>query len=247
MVLFRTDGARQITWKVAIMRRLDVALRWLGAVGITLAPLGLFVLPGLLHPEPYETAEDQFTAIAEGSGSEYLALGLQLFGSALLIPAALGIGGYTIARGRGRVLGAIGLATGMVGAVALLVVMGFELAMLTILISSTDTDAAVAQTIGLSTTPAYGIPLLVALVGFFLTLPILVFALWRSRIVPIVVPLLFALPVLVGFVPLPVDTTVLGGVTMLIPCLWASVQLVRGAVTDASADAATAETARVAG
>jgi hypothetical protein len=91
------------------------------------------------------------------------------------------------------------------------------------------------------------VPLLVGLVGFFLTLPLLVFALWRSRIVPIVVPLLFALPVLVGFVPLPVDTTVLGGVTMLIPCLWASVQLVRGAVTDASADAATAETARVAG
>ena len=50
--------------------------------------------------------------------------------------------------------GAIGLATGMVAAVALLVVMGFELAILT---SSTDTDAAVAQMIGLSTTSAFGI------------------------------------------------------------------------------------------
>ena len=230
------------------MRRLDVALRWLGAVGITLAPLGLFVLPGLLHPEPYETAEDQFGAMAEGSGGgEYLALGLQLFGSALLIPAALGIGGYTIARGRGRALGGVGLATGMVAAVALLVALGFELAMLTMLISSTDTDAVVAQMIGLSTTPAFGIPLLVGLIGFFLTLPLLALALWRSRVVPIVVPLLFALPVLIGQMPLPVDTTVLAGVLMLVPCLWMSVQLTRGAVTKASADAPTAATSRVMG
>ena len=66
------------------MRRLDVVLRWLGAVGITLAPLGLFVLPGLMHPEPYETAEDQFRAIAEGSGGEYLAHWVQIFGSVFL-------------------------------------------------------------------------------------------------------------------------------------------------------------------
>ena len=229
------------------MRRLDVALRWLGAVGITLAPLGLFVLPGLLHPEPYETAEDQFTAIAEGPGSEYLALGLQIFGSAILMAAALGIGGCTIARGRGRTLGVIGLITGMVTAVVLLVVLGYELAMQTVLISSTDTDAAVSQVVDLSASPMFGVPLLVGLLGFFLTLPLLALALWRSRIVPILVPLLFALPVLIGFVPLPVDGTVLGGVLMLIPCLWMSVQLIRGAVTKASTDDATVETSWVAG
>jgi hypothetical protein len=227
------------------MRRLDMALRWLGAVGITLAPLGLFVLPGLLHPEPYETAEDQFTAIAEGTGGEYLALGLQIFGSAILMAAALGIGVYTIARGRGRTLGAIGLIIGMVTAVILLVVLGFELATLTILISATDTDAAVAQVVGLSASPVFGVPLLVGLIGFFLTLPLLALALWRSRIVPIVVPLLFALPVLIGQMPLPVDTTVLAGVLMLVPCLWISVQLIRGAVAKPSADAATAATSRV--
>ncbi len=225
------------------MRRLDVTLRWLGAVGITVAPLGLFVLPGLLHPEPYETAEEQFAAIAEGGGGEYLALGLQLFGSAFLLAAALGIGGCAIARGRGRALGAIGLATGTVASVALLVVMGFELAMLTILTSAGDTDAAVAQTVGLSQEPAYGIPLLIGLVGFFLTLPLLALALWRSRVVPLVVPLLFLLPVLVAFVPLPVDTTVLGGVLMVLPCVWMSVRLARGAVAKASAAAATSPVA----
>jgi hypothetical protein len=229
------------------MRRLDVALRWLGAIGITLAPLGIFVLPGLLHPEPYETAEDQFTAIAEGTGGEYLALGLQIFGAAILMAAALGIGGCTIARARGRTLGAIGLITGMITAIVLLVVLGYELAMQTVLISATDTDAAVSQVVVLSASPMFGVPLLVGLLGFFLTLPLLALALWRSRIVPILVPLLFALPVLIGFVPLPVDTTVLAGVLMLIPCLWMSVQLVRGAVTKASTDAATAETSWVAG
>jgi hypothetical protein len=247
MVAFGTVGAPKSTGKVAIMRRLDVALRWLGAIGITLAPLGIFVLPGLLHPEPYETAEDQFAAIAEGTGSEYLALGLQIFGAAILVAAALGIGGCTIGRGRGRTLGAIGLITGMVTAIVLLVVLGYELAMQTVLISATDTDAAVSQVVVLSASPMFEVPLLVGLLGFFLTLPLLALALWRSRIVPILVPLLFALPVLIGFVPLPVDTTVLGGVLMLIPCLWMSVQLIRGAVTKASTDDATVETSWVAG
>ena len=161
--------------------------------------------------------------------------------------AALGIGGCTIARARGRTLGAIGLITGMITAIVLLVVLGYELAMQTVLISATDTDAAVSQVVVLSASPMFGVPLLVGLLGFFLTLPLLALALWRSRIVPILVPLLFALPVLIGFVPLPVDTTVLAGVLMLIPCLWMSVQLVRGAVTKASTDAATAETSWVAG
>ena len=43
--------------------------------------------------------------------------------------------------------------------------------------------------------PAFLILLLVGLVGYSLTLPILAFALWRSRVVPIIVPLLFVLPV----------------------------------------------------
>ena len=82
----------------------------------------------------------------------------------------------------------------MVGGISLLVVMGFELAMLTVLTSATDTEAAVSLVVALSTGPAFMIPILVGLVGFFLTLPLLALALWRSRVVPIVVPLLFALP-----------------------------------------------------
>jgi hypothetical protein len=203
-------------------------LHWMGAAGITLAPLGLFVIPSLMYPEPVATAEAQFRAIAEGSGGGYPGQLVQLCSAVFLLVAALGIGGVTIARGRGRTLGAIGLITGVLAAVSLLVVMGFELAMLTVLISATDTDAAVALVTALSSGPVFTIPLLIGLVGFFLALPILALALWRTGMVPLVVPLLFALPVVIGFVPLPFDATVLSGFLLVLPCLWMSVQLIRG-------------------
>lgn len=210
------------------MKRIDSVLRWSGAVGITLAPLGLFVLPGLMHPEPYETLEEQATAFAEGNGGEYLAQATQLSSAVFLMVAALGIGGFTIVRGRGRTLGTVGLTTGMIAGISILVVMGFELCMQGILHSGMDTDSAVSLVVELSAGPAFMIPILIGLVGFYLTLPLLAFALWRSKVVPIVVPLLFALPVLSGFVPLPFDATVTGGVLMLVPCVWMSVQLIRG-------------------
>jgi hypothetical protein len=209
------------------MQRIDAVRRWMGALGITLAPFGLFVLPTLMHPEPYATAEEQFRDIAEsGGGGEYAAQLIQVGGSASLMVAALAIGSFVIARRRGRTLGAIGLVTGTVTAIALLVVMGFELAMLTILISATDADAAVALVVDLSTGPAFAIPLAVGLVGFYLTLPLLALALWRTGLVPIIVPLLFVLPLLIGFIPLPFDVTVASGLLLLVPCLWMAVRLV---------------------
>lgn len=211
------------------MERVDAVRRWMGAVGITLAPVGLFVVPTLMHPEPYATAEEQFRDIAEGGGSgEYAAQLIQLGACVFLLIAALAIGSHVIARGRGRTLGAIGLIIGTVTAIALLVVMGSELAMLTILMSMADADAAVALVVDLSTGPAFAIPLMIGLVGFYLTLPLLALALWRTGSVPIVVPLLFVLPLLIGFVPLPFDVTVASGVLLLVPCLWMAVSLVRG-------------------
>ena len=209
------------------MQHFISVLRWLGAVGITLAPLGLFVLPGLMYRESYETAEEQFRAIAQDSGGGSPGQLVQLGSVVFLMAAAIGIGGFSISRGRGRTLGAIGLTTGMVGAISLLVVMGFELAMLTVLMSAADTEAAVALVETLSTGPVFFVPLLVGLVGFFLTLPLLALSLWRNRTVPIIVPLLFVLPPLIGFVPLPVDGTVLSGVLLLVPCVWMTVQLIR--------------------
>jgi hypothetical protein len=210
------------------MQRIDAIVRWMGAAGIALAPFGLFVLPNLMHPETPTTAEEQFTAMAEGGGGAYAAQLIQVGGCVALLVAALAIGSYVIARRRGRTLGAIGLIIGTVTSIALLVVMGFELAMLTMLTSATDTDAAVSLVVDLSTGPAFAIPLMVGLVGFYLTLPLLALALWRTGLIPIIVPPLFVLPLLIGFIPLPFDVAIATGVLVLAPCLWMAVRLVRG-------------------
>ncbi|MFE5672743.1 hypothetical protein ACFQ58_14170 [Agromyces sp. NPDC056523] len=211
------------------MQRFDAVLRWMGAVGIVLAPFGLFVLPNLMHPVTPSTAEEQFTAIAEGGGAgEFIALMSQVGGAIFLLVAALAIGSYVIARRRGQTLGAIGLIIGAVAAIAMLLVLGFELAMLPILISATDTDAAVALVVDLSAGPAFAIPLMIGLVGFYFTLPLLALALWRTGLVPIIVSLLFVLPLLIGIIPLPFDVAILTGLLLLAPCLWMAVRLVVG-------------------
>ena len=208
------------------MQRIDAMFRWLGAVGIVLAPFGLFVLPNLMYPDTPETAEEQFTAIAAGGGGEYAGILIQVGGSVALLIAALAIGSYVIARRRGRTLGAIGLIIGTVTAIALLLVLGFELALHSILISATDVDAAVSLVVDLSTGPAFAIPITVGLVGFYLTLPLLALALWRTGSIPIIVTLLFVLPLLIGFIPLPFDVAILTGLLLLAPCLWMGVRLV---------------------
>lgn len=105
----------------------------------------------------------------------------------------------------------------------------FETAVAFILIdSTTDTDAAVSLAVELYGSPAFVIPLIVGLIGFAVTLLILAFALWRSKIVPIIVPLLFVLPILVTFVPLPVGaSSIVPSLLLVVPCLWISVQLIR--------------------
>ena len=57
---------------------------------------------------------------------------VQICGAVFVMAAALGIGGFAIARGRGKTLGVIGLIIGMLGAITLLLVLGFELAVLTV-------------------------------------------------------------------------------------------------------------------
>lgn len=212
------------------MQRLDSVLRWAGAVGITLAPLCVFVIPQLMYPGMFETPEEQFRAIAEGSTGGYAGQVMQISGAVFLMAAALGLGGITIGRRRGRTLGAIGLIIGMLAAISLLVVLGYETAVAFILISSTvGTESGVALAVELYNSPTFLVPLLVGLIGFILTLLILSLALWRSGVVPIVVPLLFVLAQLVNFLPLPaIAMSVLPGLLLLVPCLWMTVQVIRG-------------------
>jgi len=212
------------------MQRSQSVLRWLGAIGITLAPLCIFVIPGLMYSGTFETNEEQFRAIAEGTHGGYEGQVSQICGAVFTMAAALGIGGFVIARGRGKTLGVIGLVTGMLGAITLLLLLGYESAVLIALKSASDTDAAVTLALALFNEPVFLILLLAGLGGYSLALPILAFALWRTGVLPIIVPLLFLLPPLFSLVPLfaAVPYIVLS-LLVLLPCVWATVQLIRGA------------------
>jgi hypothetical protein len=211
-----------------IMQRGESALRWLGAIGITLAPLCVFVIPGLMYSGTFETNEEQFRAIAEGSHGGYLGQAVQTCGAVFVMAAALGIGGFVIARRRGRTLGIIGLIVGMLGAITLLLLMGYESAVLLSLKSDADMDTRVAMAVAMFNEPAFLILLLAGLGGYSLALPILAFALWRSSVLPIIVPLLFLLPPLFSLVPVFAGVPyIVLSLLVLLPCVWTSVQLIR--------------------
>ena len=225
------------------MQRGESLLRWGGAVGVVLAPLGISVLPALFFPSDFENAEEQFRAMAGGSEA-YAPLLLQTGGAIFLLVAALGIGGYTILRGRGGTLGAIGLIVGMVGAICALVTMGFELSMAFVLQTAPDRDTAVTMALALNSWPPFVICLIAAIAGFLLALPMLALALWRARVVPLLVPLLFLLPPLIGLIPVPVLAGTVATLLTLVPCVWMAVQLIRvepEGVTPATGAAASAD------
>jgi hypothetical protein len=210
------------------MQRSESVLRWIGAIGITLAPLCIFVIPGLMYSGTFETNEEQFRAIAEGTHGGYLGQAVQTCGAVFVIAAVLGIGGFVIARRRGQTLSVIGLIIGMAGAIALLLLLGYEAAVLIPLTSATDTEAAVAMAVAAFNEPLFLILLLVGLGGYSLALPILAFALWRSGVLPIIVPLLFLLPPLFSLIPLSAEVPyIVPSLLVLLPCVWATVQLIR--------------------
>ena len=85
-----------------------------------------------------------------------------------------------------------------------------------------------AVALAMSQWPVFTALLGIGFAGFFIALPILALGLWRSRVVPIVVPALFLLPVLIGFAPLPTPAAnLVSSFGLLAPCLWITVQLLR--------------------
>lgn len=219
------------------MQRVDSILRWLGALGLTLGPLGFAVLPSLFYTQVFESPEKQYQAFAEGSVNGYPGLAMQFGGSVFLLLAALGIGGVTILRGRGRTLGIIGLIAGLATSISAFLVLGAEVALLAIVTSGSDTDSAVALAVAALDVPGFFIPLMVALIGLFLMLLLLGLALWRSGVVPLVGPLLFIAPMLISFLPLPTSlASIIPNLVLLVPCLGISAQLVFGAPLEPEAD-----------
>jgi hypothetical protein len=206
----------------------DLLKHWLSAAAVTLAPLLLLVLPALVLPgAEYTNAEEQARAFAN-SGFPYQGLVMQITGAVLLVPAVQGMAGTVFRRGRGVILGMVGLVIGMVAAFVLLLVLGAELGMAFVFSYGNDTEAKVALAVAMGRWPVYGALLTIGFVAFFATLSILAVALWRSRVVPIAVPLVFLLPIFIGFAPLPArasELLVLFG--LLLPCVWITVQLLR--------------------
>ena len=203
--------------------------RWLGAVAVTLAPMLVLVLPPLVLPgAEFNTAEEQARAFAIG-GFPYQGLVMQITGAVLLVPAVLGMAGTVFRRRRGVILGLIGLVIGMVATFALLLILGMELGMAFVFSYGNDTEARVALAVAMGRWPVYGALLGVGFAAFFLALPILAVALWRGRVVPLVVPLLFLLPILIGLAPLPATAAnLVPSFGLLLPCMWITVQLARG-------------------
>jgi hypothetical protein len=210
------------------MSVIDLLKRWLSAGAVTLAPLLMLVLPPLVLPgAEYTNAEEQTRAFAT-SGFPFQGLAMQISGAIFLIPAVLGIAGTLFRRQRGVILGAVGLVIGMVATCALLLVLGVELGMAFVLSHGNDTEAKVALALATSRWPVYSALLAVGFGALLLALPILALALWRSRVVPIVVPLLFLLPILIGFAPLPpTAANLVPSFGLLLPCVWITVQLLR--------------------
>jgi hypothetical protein len=203
--------------------------RWLSGVAVTLAPLLVLVLPALILPgAEYTNAEDQARAFAN-NGFPYQGLVMQITGAVLLVPAVQGMAGAVFRRGRGVILGVVGLVIGMVASFALLLVLGNELGMAFIFSYGNDTEARVALAVAMGRWPVYGALLGVGFAAFLVALPILAVALWRGRVASIAVPLLFLLPIITGFVPLPPPADhLVPSFGLLLPCIWITVQLLRG-------------------
>jgi hypothetical protein len=199
--------------------------RWLTAVAIPLVPFLLLLVPAVLLPSDYATAEEQFADLA-GKPFPYWSLAVQASGAVFLLPAVLGVLQLVRRRRRGVVLGSVGAALGLAGMIALLLVLGIELAMAFLV--EDGRRPAVELALALSDWEVNAILLVVGLAAPFLALPVLALALRRSRVVPLVVPVLFLAPLAAGFVPMPgVAANLVPIVLMVVPAVWMAVRLVR--------------------
>jgi hypothetical protein len=210
----------------------DLVRRWLTAAGVLLAPLLVFVLPPLVLPGGDSVNAEEQTRLFAEQGFPFQGLAMQITGAVLLVPAVLGIAGIVQHRRRGLVLGVIGLAIGMISAFALLLALGFELGMAFVLTNEADKDVAIGLGLAMGRWWVFGTLLGLGLSGFFLALPILALGLWRSRVIPLVVPALFLLPLLVSLVPMPpMAATLVPSLGFMVPCGWIAVQVFRRAET----------------
>ena len=212
------------------MDLVDLVKRWLTAAGVLLAPLLVFVLPPWSCRAVIRRTLRSRLDFSWNRGFRSQGLAMQITGAVLLVPAVLGIAGIVQHRRRGLVLGLFGLVIGMVSAFGLLLALGFELGMAFVLTNEADKEVAIALGLAMGRWSVFGTLLGIGLSSFFLALPILALALWRSRVIPLVVPVLFLLPLLVPLVPMPsMAATLVPSLGLMVPCGWIGVQVLRRA------------------
>lgn len=215
--------------------------RWVAAVGLVGVPLLVLVLPAVLRwGEDYSTPEEQFTAMAEAPAA-YGNVFVQAAGSLCLMGASLGVLGVVTRHRRGVALGWLNVVLGVLSAAALLLALGAEIALVTMLSNAPDKGVAVALALGVNSAAVFLTLLWSGLAGVFLVPLLCALALWRAGVVSVIVALLFLLPVVIGFVPLPAQLANLApALVLLIPTGWMAARLVSGYSSKPSPAAAAA-------
>ncbi len=204
--------------------------RWLAVFGVASWALFFFLLPSTLYPNDYETAEEQFQALAANPEDRhgYNALSLQVIGAVLIIPGVLGMVHVLLLKRRSVILGHLGAALALAGALAVLVAIGIEFAQLFLFSQEIDGQQKVNLALALNNSSLMGVFLGTGLLGIFGGKLLLLISFLWARVIPIWAVLPFALPFLIGLLPLsPAIANLIGGIGVLIPFLWMAWSMLR--------------------
>ncbi len=204
--------------------------RGLAVAGVAFWALFFFLLPSSLYPNDYQTAEEQFQAYAANPEDTlaYNALSLQVTGAVLIIPGVLGMVNILLKTRRGVLLGHIGAALALAGALAALVAIGIEFAQLFIFSQGIDGQTKINLALALNSSSLMALFLGTGLLGIFGGMLVLLISFLWARVIPIWAILPFSLPFLASLLPLaPSISNLIGGAGILIPFLWVAWRMLR--------------------
>lgn len=200
------------------------------ALTLPAVPLLLLLLPSALAPDA-----DSAEAVVAGwaaDGVPYHLLGMQVAGALCVVPVVVAVLGLVRPGTRGRGAALAAAAVGALGAVATLLLMGFELAQAAAVLTAADPADGTAAALALNAWGPFLALLLTGLAGCLLCLPVVVLALVRHRVLRARVLALLALPVLLppllSALALPAAVVDLaGGAGAVLPCLLVAALLLR--------------------
>jgi hypothetical protein len=203
--------------------------RIVAALGVTLGPMFIFVLPTFLDPHPYESPAEGLAAMADTPAAVvYGGFALQLLGAVFVVPAVFGIVYVLLRRRKAVRLGHVGAGLALIGSFSAMATIGMELAQARVLYVGEDRQAMVDLAVAIQSGAVFGSLLFATLVGLFVGMSLLVVCLWRAGVVPVWPLAWFVVPIALGLAPLPGGlTAVLVPITLLVPFVWISWAMLR--------------------